>query len=94
MDFSQSEVRIINRSIQHVNNWRWYKWILVSTLLMLLGFCWYLFTERDMIRFVPIIGAPIGLVFGYLLHNWSTPKKESLLLKLVKLQSAPNKSLK
>jgi len=86
MDYSQPEVKIINQSIKFVNRWHWYKYVLLVTLILLIYFCGYLFFSSDYTRFSSLIGVPTGLIIGYLARNWSKPKKEVLLLKLVKAQ--------
>jgi hypothetical protein len=83
MEFSQPEVKIINQSIRLVKQWRWYKYVLVATLISLVYLCYFLTSSDNYGKFAGLIGVPIGLVLGYLLRNWSTPKKEALLLKLV-----------
>jgi len=88
MDFSQPEVKIINQSIRFVNRWHWYKYILLVTLILLIYFCGSLIFSSDYARFSILIGVPTGLIIGYLVSNWSKPKKEALLLKLVKAQKS------
>lgn len=94
MDFSQSEIRTINNSIKFVNSWYWFRWVLVITLLILIVLVESLISDRSNINFSGLLSVPIGLILGYLLRNWSKPKKESLLLKLVNEQSTSNKALK
>jgi len=84
MEFSQPEVKIINESIRFVNRWRWYKYVLLTTLISLIYLFVYLtFNESDG-RLSSLLSVPIGLIIGYLARNWSRPQKEALLLKLVK----------
>lgn len=94
MDFSQSEIRTINNSIKFVNSWYWFRWVLVITLLILIVLVESLISDRSNINFSGLLSVPMGLILGYLLRNWSKPKKESLLLKLVNEQSTSNKALK
>ena len=86
MEFSQPEVKIINESIKFVNRWQWYKFVLVATMIALICFCYFLITHESYGKFSGLVGVPIGLIFGYLIQNWATPKKEALLLKLVSNQ--------
>jgi hypothetical protein len=95
MEFSQPEVRIINESIKFVNRWHWYKYVLVATLIpMTYSAGFFIFSDRNDSRLSGVLSLAIGFTIGYLFRNWSKPKKETLLLKLVKAQNAPNKPLK
>ncbi|WP_426357876.1 hypothetical protein ACPUVO_15690 [Pseudocolwellia sp. HL-MZ19] len=86
MEFSQPEVKIINESIKFINRWQWYKYVLVATMIALIFFCYFLIINQGYGKFAGLVGVPIGLIFGYLIRNWTTPKKEALLLKLVSNQ--------
>jgi hypothetical protein len=86
MELNQPEIKIINQSIWFVNQWRWYKYALVAVLFSLIYFCYFLISSDNNGKFAGLVGVPIGLILGYLLRNWSTPKKEALLLRLVSNQ--------
>jgi len=86
MEFSQPEVKIINESIRFVNRWYWYKYVLLVTLILLIYFCGFLIFSSVHALYSSLIGVPTGLIIGYLARNWSAPKKETLLLKLVQKQ--------
>jgi hypothetical protein len=83
MEFSRSEVKIVDASTKYVNRWKWYKYLLVATILVLIWFCYFLITTECYGVFLVIVGPAIGFILGYLSRNWETQKKEALLLKLV-----------
>jgi len=84
MEFSQPEVKIINESIRFVNRWSWYKYALLALLISLIYFCGHLIFNDNDGRLSSLVSVAIGLIIGYLGRNWNEPKKETLLLKLVK----------
>ena len=86
MEFSQPEIKIINDAIKFVNRWRWYKYVLAATMIVLMWLCYFLISSEEYIRFASLVGVLIGLILGYLIRNWAAPRKEALLLKLVSNQ--------
>ncbi|MDN3653418.1 hypothetical protein QWY77_11760 [Thalassotalea ponticola] len=90
MKYSQPEVKIINESIKFVNRWRWYKYVLVVTVIVLIWFSYFLITNEGYGKFSALVGVPVGLLLGYLKRNWTTPRKEALLIKLVSNLKTPN----
>ncbi|TWX45091.1 hypothetical protein [Colwellia hornerae] len=85
MELSQPEVKIINESIKFVNRWFWYKYVLVAALIPMIYLSVFLiFSDNHDGRLSSLLSVAIGLIIGYLARNWSEPKKETLLLKLVK----------
>ncbi|WP_426369880.1 hypothetical protein [Pseudocolwellia sp. HL-MZ7] len=55
-------------------------------MIILISFCYFLITNQGYGKFSGLVSVPIGLILGYLIRNWTTPKKEALLLKLVSNQ--------
>ena len=83
MCLSRSEVKVVNESIKFINRWKWYKYLLVTTMFVLIWLCYFLTTTENNWAFLSILGPAIGITLGYLGRNWETPKKEALLIKLV-----------
>jgi len=86
MDFSQSEVKTINQSIKFVNQWVWYKWVLLLTSVILISFTAFLVSSTNYGKYAWLVSLLIGLLLGYLSRNWEKPKKEALLLRLLQSQ--------
>jgi len=83
MKFTESEIKIINQSVGTVNRWCWYKWVLVVAIIASLIFI--VFKDDNYAeKYSLVITLFIGGGIGYLISNWSTPKKEALLVKLSK----------
>lgn len=94
MEFNQQEVKLINQALRLVNQWHWYKFGLIVSLMLLVYFYYFLFTSDNYTKHSSAIAIAIGWIIGYLVRNWSGPQQEKLLLRLVWNQKKSKKSSK
>ena len=93
MEFNETEIKIIKRSTKYVNNWFWYRVALVLLLLTLATIA--IFYDGNIAyqdgKYSFLVNILIGGTFGYLVSNWSAPKKDALLIKLLENKDTHNK---
>ncbi|NMP33465.1 hypothetical protein HII17_18110 [Thalassotalea sp. M1531] len=88
MKYSKSENKIIQDSYKYITHWKWHRYALTTLLFILLALGIYLIFHNDYGIFAGFIGGSFGILLSYLIQNWSVPKKEALIVKLVKNQKS------
>lgn len=84
MDTNQTESKIISEASKSVQSWLWARWIIVLyVFLLFIYFMKEIYNSESLIPAV-LLATVIGPLLGYLIQKWKEPRKDALLIKLLK----------